>query len=126
MLSLADGDEADLHRGEPEGEGPGVVLDEHAEEALDRAEERAVDHDGPVQLAVFALVFELESRGQVEVELHGGELPHAAEDVHELDVDLGAVEGGFAWDGAVRESRGDPGRASASRWRCFQCSAQPV
>ena len=42
-------------------EGAGVVLDEHAEEALHRAEERAMHHDGLVQFAVFALVGELEA-----------------------------------------------------------------
>ncbi len=69
-VALADGDEADLHGREPEREGSGVVLDEHAEEALHRAEERAVNHDGLMPLAVFADVFELEARGKVEVELH--------------------------------------------------------
>ena len=101
VVLFADGDEADLHGREPEREGAGVVLDEDAEEALDGAEEGAVDHDGLVRLAVFADVFELEAGGEVEVELHGGELPEAAEDVDELDVDLGAVEGGFAGDGLV-------------------------
>ena len=103
VLFAGDGHEADLHGREPQGEGAGVVLDEDAEEAFDRAEERAVHHDGLVHLAVFADVFELEARGEVEVELHGGELPQAAEDVDELDVDLGAVEGGFAGNGAVRD-----------------------
>ena len=95
---FADGHEADLHGREPEGEGSGVVLDEDAEEALDGAEQRAVDHDGLVALAVFADVLELEALGQVEVELNGGELPQAAQHVDELDVDLGTVEGGFAGD----------------------------
>ena len=117
------------------GKRPGVVLDEHAEEALDRAEERAVDHDGLMALAVFAHVFQLEARGQVEVELHGGELPQAAQHIDQLDVDLGAVEGGFAGDGLVGDRRGAPARASASRWpapmlvacrrsRCGRCGSQ--
>ena len=50
VVLFADGDEADLDGGEPEGEGAGVVLDEDAEEAFDGAEERAVDHDGLVAL----------------------------------------------------------------------------
>ena len=69
-MLLADGDEADLHGREPEREGSGVVLDEHAEESLDRTEECAVDHDGLMALAIFADVFELEARGKVEVELN--------------------------------------------------------
>src|SRR5271169_2888681 len=52
-------------------------------------------------LTVFADVLELEALGQGEVELHGGELPEAADGVHKLDVDLGAVEGGFAGDDLV-------------------------
>ena len=54
--------------------------------------------------AVVADVFELETRGQVEVKLHRGELPEAAEHVDEFDVDLGAVEGGFAGDFAVADA----------------------
>ena len=100
-MTLADGNEAHLHRREPEREGAGVVLDEHAEEALDRAEEGAMHHDRLMALAIFTYVLQLEARRQVEVELHRGELPEAAEDIDKLDVDLGAVEGGFAGDGLV-------------------------
>ena len=80
-MFFADGDEAYLDGGEPHREGAGVVLDEDAEEALDRAEEGAVDHDGLVGRAVFADVLEVEAGGEVPVELHGAELPEAAEDV---------------------------------------------
>src|SRR5580704_7097390 len=48
--------------------------------------------------AVFAHVFEFEARGQVEIELHGGELPRAADRVDQLDVDFRSVECGFAGD----------------------------
>ncbi len=110
-MLLGDGDDADLHGGEPHGEGAGVVLDEDAEEAFDRAEERAVDHDGLVLFAVFAGVLELEAGGEVEVELDGGELPEAAEDVDEFDVDFGAVEGGFAGDFPVGDGLAVRGRS---------------
>jgi len=69
-----------------------VVLDEDAEEALDGAEERAVDHVGLVLLAVRPHVGEVEALGQVEVELDGSELPGAPEGVLDLHVDLRAVE----------------------------------
>ena len=127
VFLVRDGDQADLHRREPQRKGAGVVLDEHAEEALDRAEERAVDHDRLVRRAVFADVLELEALGQVEVKLHGGELPEAAEDVDELDVDLGAVEGGFAGDSvkgdvlAVERGLERVGRGLPVRRRC-RCS----
>ncbi len=104
VMPLGDGDEADLDGCEPEGECAGVVLNEDAEEALDGAEEGAVDHDGLVAFAVFADEFEIESGGEVEVELDGRELPETAEDVDELEVDFGAIEGGFAFDGFVGDA----------------------
>ena len=49
---LADGQHPGLHGGEPGGKGPRVVLDEHADEALERAQARAVDHHRPPGLPV--------------------------------------------------------------------------
>ena len=51
--------------------------------------------------AVFGDVFQAETRREIEIELDGGELPGTADGVDELDVDFGAVEGGFAGDGFV-------------------------
>src|SRR5580692_1110384 len=51
--------------------------------------------------AVFRDIFEAETRWQVEIELHGGELPGAANGVDELDVDFGTIERGFAGDGFI-------------------------
>ena len=104
VMAFADGNKANLDRGEPEGERSRVVLDEDAEESLDGAKEGAVDHDGLVSLAVFADVFEFEAGWEGEIELDCRELPEAAEDVDQLDVDLGAVEGGFAGDGFVGDA----------------------
>ena len=53
--------------------------------------------------AVFADVFEFEARGQIEIELDGGELPGAADRVDEFDVDFRAVECGFAGDALERD-----------------------
>ena len=53
-------------------------------------------HQRLVAAAVFANVFEAETARQIEIELHGGELPGAADGVDELDINLGAVEDGFA------------------------------
>ena len=52
-------------------------------------------HQRLVRLAVLADVLEPEAPRQVEVELDRRELPLAADRVHELHVDLRAVEGGF-------------------------------
>ena len=63
-----------------------------------------MNHDGLVLFAIFANVFEFKTGGKGEVELYGGKLPEAAEDVNQLDVDLGAVEGGFTGDGFVGDA----------------------
>jgi len=77
------------------------VLDQNSEEALDGTEQRAVDHERLMLGAVFTDVLEAEARGQVEIELHGGELPGTADSVDEFDVDFRAVESGFACHGFV-------------------------
>jgi hypothetical protein len=68
------------------------VLDQDAEEAFDRTEQRAMDHDRLMCVAVRAYVFEAEALGQVEVELQGGELPRTTDGVTHIDIDLGPVE----------------------------------
>ena len=64
VMPLADGHQTHLHRREPQRESSGVVLDQHAEEALDRTEERAMNHHRLMALAVFADILKLEARGQ--------------------------------------------------------------
>ena len=61
-------------------------------------------HNGLVAAAVFANVFQVETARQVEIELHGAELPGPADGVDELHVDLGAVEDGFAGNIFVRNA----------------------
>src|SRR5208282_2263228 len=100
-VAFADGDHRHLHRREPYRERARVVLNEHAEETLDRSVESAVHHDRLLAGAVFGNVFEAEALRQVEVELHRRQLPQAADRVYQLDVDLRPVEGGFAGDGFV-------------------------
>ncbi len=78
---FADRADFDLYGSEPEREGPGIVLDQDAEEALDGTEERAMDHERLVAGTIFGDVFEAEASGKIEIELHGGELPGAADGV---------------------------------------------
>ena len=75
------------------------MLDEHADEALHRAEGRPVDHHGAVRLVVGADVFEFETVGQVVVHLDGAELPRTAEGILHHEVEFGAVECRFAGNG---------------------------
>src|SRR6266545_760439 len=90
---VADRDADRLDRREPGRERPGVVLGEHAEEPLDRPEQRPVDHDGPLARPVGRLVLQLEQLRQVEVDLDRRHLPGAPDGVLGLYRDLRAVEG---------------------------------
>ncbi len=74
-MTLTDGHNAGLHRRQPEREGAGIVLHQHAEKALYRAEERAVDHQRLMALAVFPHILHLKTRRHVEVELYRRQLP---------------------------------------------------
>src|SRR4051812_21241193 len=51
-----------------------------------------MQHHGPVWSVVGAGVLDVETLGQVEVELHGRALPFPANRVNELEVELGSVE----------------------------------
>lgn len=68
------------------------MLDEDASEALQRTEGSAVDHHGDVGLSICAGVGEIEAHGQDVIDLHGAELPLAAQHVLHDKVDLRAVE----------------------------------
>ena len=86
----------DLHGREPEREVAPGVLDVEREEALERAEDGAVEHRGLVLVAVAADVAEPEAPGHGHVDLDRRERPGAAEHVAEVALDLGRVEGGLA------------------------------
>src|SRR3989475_6428517 len=88
--------------GEPERERPCEVLDQEADEPLQRAEDRAVDHDRSMRPVVLTRVLESEAVGLLEIELDRGALPLAADGVVELDVDFRSVERPPALVDAVR------------------------
>src|SRR4051794_35536481 len=91
-VRLAHRQDPDLDRREPEREGPRVVLDEDADEALERAEERAVDNEHRMLDVVGAHVGEPETLRHLPVQLDRPELPRAAERVGDVQVDLRPVE----------------------------------
>ena len=71
-----------LHGREPERELARVVLDQDADEALERAEQRAVDHHrAGARRCRRRCTSRLEALGHVVVELDGAELPRAPERV---------------------------------------------
>src|SRR6266566_4412237 len=108
---FADRADLHLHGSEPKRKRAGVMLDQDAEEALDGTEQGAVDHQRLMLGAVFGDVLQAEARRQIEIELHGGELPGAADGVNALD---GVGEGGggaapvFGLAGVVFRMRGVP------------------
>ena len=95
-VPVGDGHQPELLGREPQRERAGVVLGEHAEEAFDRAEQRAVDHDRPVPRVVGARVVQVEALRHLEVDLDRRHLPRAADRVPRLHADLRAVEGAAA------------------------------
>ena len=107
-VAVRDRQQADLHRCEPQRERAGKVLGDDADEALDRAEHDAVDHDRAVALAVRADVFEVKALGHLHVELDRAALPGTAERVGQMEVELRAVERAVALvDGVILAHIGD-------------------
>ena len=69
-----------------------------------------MDHDRPMRLVVGPDVFEPEALGQVVIELHGAELPFAADAVADDEVDLRPIERRLArLDGVVHAAARRPG-----------------
>lgn len=68
-VPVGNGDELHLHRGQSHRKRAAIVLNQHAEKTLHRAEQRAVNHVGLVLLAVFADIGQVEALWQVKVKL---------------------------------------------------------
>ena len=85
------------------------MLDQHADEALERAEDGAVDHDRPLGLPVAVDVLEPEAIRLLEVDLDGRHLPAPSERVLHVDVDLRSIERPVARVELEREAVGAEG-----------------
>src|SRR4029078_10371591 len=85
-----------LRRRDPRRKVSAAVLEVHAEEALDRSEDRAMEHHRAVVLAVLAGVGELEALRQVRIVLDGAELPAALQRVVDVELHFRSVERAFA------------------------------
>src|SRR2546421_3765360 len=79
------------------------MLDQETREPLDRAEDRAMHHQGAMRFVIRARVLEVEALRQRVVELDSRALPLAADRVVELDVDLRPVERAAADVHAIRQ-----------------------
>jgi hypothetical protein len=85
-----------LHRRQPQRQRAGIVLDQDADEALHRADDRAVQHHRHLAGVVFRNIFGAQAARHREVDLHGADLPRTAEAVLQVVLDLRAVEGALA------------------------------
>ncbi len=108
-LPLADAGDHDLLRGEPERQAAPVVLQQHAEEALDTAEHRVMNEHRPHALAARIGVLRRQSLGQDEIELDGAALPIAPRSVAQGEIELRPVEGALAGEGPEGQAGGSPG-----------------
>src|SRR3546814_18062248 len=88
------GDRGDhhLHRRQPEREAPGMLLDEDGEETLEGAENRPVQHDRTVLLAVLANIAGAEPLRQHAVDKEDAALPVAAEGYEHNETKLPPLE----------------------------------
>src|SRR5262245_18515928 len=72
------------------------MLAEHADEALEAAEDRPVNDDRIVFGVIGANVFQTESLRELVIELDCGALPLAADGSGDIEIDLRSVEGAIA------------------------------
>lgn len=69
-----------------------MVLDQNAYEALQRAQDGAMQHHRGLAGIVVGDVLRVQPAGQLKVDLQGAALPHAIEAVFQRELDLGSVE----------------------------------
>src|SRR3989338_9267924 len=102
-MRFADREHARLHRREPGREGTVVVLDKHRRAALERAGDSRAYHHDALFLSLFVNAGQVETLGDVHVQLYGRYLPLPAGGVCRPKVELRSVERGFAR--ALKEGR---------------------
>ena len=72
------------------------MLHQNANEALIRSEDRAVEHDRAMLVAILADIARVEPLGQHAVRLDGAHLPGPPDRIGQMPFELGRVEGAFA------------------------------
>src|SRR5712691_3297694 len=108
-LPLRNIEHHDLHRREPQRHGTRVVLDENADEAFHRADDRPMQHDRYFARIVFGDVLRTEQTRHGKIHLHGAALPGATDAVFQMVFDLGAVESALSREHFVSETAGIEG-----------------
>ncbi|CAM5197645.1 hypothetical protein CDEN61S_00385 [Castellaniella denitrificans] len=84
-------------RRQPGGQRPGVVFDQHADEAFQGSQDGPVQHHGRAALVLGVDVFGPQARGHGKVHLDGAALPMAADGVLQGVFDLRTVEGALSF-----------------------------
>ncbi len=85
-----------LGRCQPRRECAGVVLDEHADEPLERPEDRTVQHHRTLTAVVLRHVAGIETLGQIRIVLQRTALPVATQAIAQSELDLRPIEGSLA------------------------------
>src|SRR5690606_32772033 len=80
---------------QPRRQGPRVVLNEHANKALEGTQNRAMQHDRCTTLVVGVNIFGAQALRHGKVYLDGATLPVTPDCIRERVLNLGAVEGSF-------------------------------
>ena len=101
-MLIGNGQEFDLYRSEPYGEGAGIVFDEDAQEAFNAAEAGTVYHDWAMLLAVFADIGHVEAFRHEHIKLDRTALPSTADGILDVEVELRTVESAVAFVDLVR------------------------
>src|SRR3989344_5308740 len=91
LLLIRDGQNDRLHRGQPGGQRPGMLLNQNADKTLQRAQNSPVQHDRDLLAAVFGDISGTQSRRHGKVHLDGPALPYPTEAVLQREFDLGAI-----------------------------------
>jgi hypothetical protein len=91
-VTIRDRDDRHLLGSTPGRKSTCEVLDQHTDESLDRAIQRAMKHHRLLAGAVRVDVLQTEAFREVEVNLDGAQLPVAPDRVPNVYVDLGAIE----------------------------------
>ena len=85
-----------LDRRQPQREAPGMMLDQNADEPLERPQNRPVKHDRPVPRAILADVRRVQPLGQHRVGLDRPHLPRPPDRVGQVKLQLGRIESPLA------------------------------
>ena len=79
------------------------MLDQDTDKAFNGTEYHPVDHNGSVLLAVRPDILQFKPLGQLEIQLDGAALPGSADAVHQMEVDLGAIESAVPFVDHIRQ-----------------------